>query len=96
MIGLRSSISRTRHPCEHKRRNRFTTHAIDEAAFALYGRYLAKVAAADGLLHVSLDVDFLDPDIAPAVGTTDLWRDPARAHLVMELLHDARVTAGPG
>ncbi|MFN6979013.1 MAG: arginase family protein, partial [Gemmobacter sp.] len=32
--------------------------------------FLGRAAAAGGLLHVSLDVDFLDPTIAPAVGTT--------------------------
>ncbi|MFD2174378.1 arginase [Rhodobacter lacus] len=57
--------------------------------------FLAKVAAADGLLHVSLDVDFLDPSIAPAVGTTVPGGTTFReAHLVMELLHESgRVTS---
>ncbi len=31
---------------------------------------LEAVSAANGLLHVSFDVDFLDPDLAPGVGTT--------------------------
>jgi arginase len=39
--------------------------------------FLERVEAEDGILHVSLDVDFLDPDIAPAVGTTV----PGRCHL---------------
>lgn len=52
--------------------------------------FLDRVAAADGLLHVSLDVDFLDPSVAPAVGTTVPGGATVReAHLVMELLHDA-------
>ncbi|SOB94004.1 arginase [Rhodobacter maris] len=52
--------------------------------------FLAKVAAANGLLHVSLDVDFLDPSIAPAVGTTVPGGTTFReAHLVMELLHES-------
>jgi arginase len=70
--------------------------AIDEGGIrAPLAEFLAKVAAADGLLHVSLDVDFLDPDIAPAVGTTVPGGATLReAHLVMELLHDsARVTS---
>jgi hypothetical protein len=55
--------------------------------------FLDRVAAADGLLHVSLDVDFLDPGIAPAVGTTVPGGTTFReAHLVMEMLHDS----GPG
>jgi arginase len=52
--------------------------------------FLARVAAARGLLHVSLDVDFLDPAIAPGVGTTVPGGTTFReAHLVMELLHDS-------
>ena len=51
--------------------------------------FLAAVKAADGMLHVSLDVDFLDPSIAPAVGTTVPGGTTFReAHLVMELLHE--------
>lgn len=52
--------------------------------------FLATVAAAKGMLHVSLDVDFLDPSIAPAVGTTVPGGTTFReAHLVMELLHES-------
>jgi len=51
---------------------------------------LTHVAAANGILHVSLDVDFLDPAIAPAVGTTVPGGATFReAHLVMEMLHDS-------
>lgn len=52
--------------------------------------FLARVVADNGLLHVSLDVDFLDPSIAPAVGTTVPGGTTFReAHLVMELLHES-------
>ena len=52
--------------------------------------FLDKVRAENGLLHVSLDVDFLDPSIAPAVGTTVPGGTTFReAHLVMELLHES-------
>ena len=52
--------------------------------------FLDAVAAAGGMLHVSLDVDFLDPSIAPAVGTTVPGGTTFReAHLVMELLHES-------
>ena len=65
--------------------------AVDEVGIApLVRHFLDRVAAADGLLHVSLDVDFLDPAIAPAVGTTVPGGATFReAHLVMELLHDS-------
>jgi arginase len=52
--------------------------------------FLDMVRAAGGMLHVSLDVDFLDPSIAPAVGTTVPGGTTFReAHLVMELLHES-------
>ncbi|PLL13503.1 arginase [Tabrizicola sp. TH137] len=52
--------------------------------------FLDRVRAAGGMLHVSLDVDFLDPSIAPAVGTTVPGGTTFReAHLVMELLHES-------
>jgi arginase len=65
--------------------------AIDEAGIVAPLRaFLDRVRAADGLLHVSLDVDFLDPSIAPAVGTTVPGGTTFReAHLVMELLHES-------
>ena len=52
--------------------------------------FLDRVRSAGGMLHVSLDVDFLDPAIAPAVGTTVPGGATFReAHLVMELLHES-------
>ncbi len=52
--------------------------------------FLQRVVAENGLLHVSLDVDFIDPSIAPAVGTTVPGGTTFReAHLVMELLHES-------
>ncbi len=70
--------------------------AIDEHGIApLLRAFLERVAAEDGALHVSLDVDFLDPQIAPGVGTTVPGGATFReAHLVMEMLHDSgRVTS---
>ena len=52
--------------------------------------FLQRVAEANGLLHVSLDVDFLDPGIAPGVGTTVPGGATFReAHLIMEMVHDS-------
>ena len=64
---------------------------LDERGIAApLGEFLDKVRAANGMLHVSLDVDFLDPLIAPAVGTTVPGGATFReAHLVMEMLHEA-------
>lgn len=65
--------------------------AIDEEGVGRpLARFLDTVAAAGGMLHVSLDVDFLDPSVAPAVVTTVPGGATVReAHLVMELLHDS-------
>jgi len=68
---------------------------LDERGFvAPLKGFLDQVRAANGLLHVSLDVDFLDPAIAPAVGTTVPGGATFReAHLVMEMLHESRLVS---
>ncbi len=63
---------------------------LDEHGIAAPLRaFLDRVQAENGLLHVSLDVDFLDPAIAPAVGTTVPGGTSFReAHLVCEMIHE--------
>ena len=65
--------------------------AIDEFGVGiLIRRVIDKVKARNGVLHVSFDVDFLDPSLAPGVGTTVPGGATYReAHLVMEMLHDS-------
>jgi len=65
--------------------------AIDEFGVGvLIRRVIERVEARNGVLHVSFDVDFLDPAVAPGVGTTVPGGATYReAHLVMELLHDS-------
>jgi arginase len=63
---------------------------IDERGIVAPARIPDPLPARGGMLHVSLDVDFLDPTIAPAVGTTVPGGATFReAHLVMELLHES-------
>jgi arginase len=64
---------------------------IDEFGVGvLIRRVIDKVRSRNGVLHVSFDVDFLDPEIAPGVGTTVPGGATYReAHLVMEMLHDS-------
>ena len=91
LFGIRSVD-----PAEHAA---LLTHAIaindmrvldERGVIAPLRAFLAEVKAANGLLHLSLDVDFLDPAIAPAVGTTVPGGATFReAHLVMELLHES-------
>jgi arginase len=65
--------------------------AIDEFGVAvLIRRVIDRVKARNGVLHLSFDVDFLDPAVAPGVGTTVPGGATYReAHLIMELLHDS-------
>mgnify|MGYP005857477051 FL=1 len=68
---------------------------IDEQGIARpLTAFLERVRAAGGRLHVSLDVDFLDPAAAPGVLTTVPGGASVReAHLVMEILHDSGLVA---
>ena len=91
MIGIRSVDPAER---DALRDSAVTVHdmrTIDEHGISvLLRRFLEEVEASKGLLHVSLDVDFLDPSIAPAVGTTVPGGATFReAHLAMEMLHDS-------
>jgi len=55
----------------------------------LIAPFLEGAAERGDMLHVSLDVDFLDPDIAPGVGTCVPGGATYReAHLIMEMLSD--------
>ena len=65
--------------------------AIDEQGISHpLSQFLDRVAKVNGALHVSLDVDFLDPSVAPGVGTTVPGGATVReAHLVMEMLCDS-------
>ncbi len=64
---------------------------IDEFGVGtLIRRVVEKVKARGGVIHVSFDVDFMDPAAAPGVGTTVPGGATYReAHLIMELLHDS-------
>lgn len=91
MIGLRSVDAAEREAIQATDIQVADMRAIDENGIAAPLRsFLERVRAANGMLHVSLDVDFLDPTIAPAVGTTVPGGATLReAHLVMEMLHDS-------
>lgn len=66
---------------------------IDEFGVSvLIRRVIDRVQAVNGVLHLSFDVDFLDPEVAPGVGTLVPGGATYReAHLIMELLHDSGV-----
>ena len=91
IIGLRSVDTAEREALQNSNITYVDMREIDESGIARpLTAFLEKVAAANGMLHVSLDVDFLDPSVAPAVGTTVPGGATVReGHLVMEMLHDS-------
>ena len=91
IIGLRSVDLPERELMADTGVRGYDMRAIDESGVAaLLKPFLADVAKAGGALHVSLDVDFIDPAYAPAVGTTVPGGATGReAHLVMEMLCDS-------
>jgi len=91
IIGLRSVDPAERAGLQETGITRVDMRDIDETGIAKpLQSFLDRVAAENGLLHVSLDVDFLDPGVAPAVGTTVPGGATIReGHLVMEMLHDS-------
>lgn len=96
MIGLRSVDAAEKAMLADSAMSAIDMRTIDEEGIARpLTAFLERVEAADGHLHVSLDVDFLDPGVAPAVGTTVPGGATIReAHLVMEMLYDSgRVTS---
>lgn len=96
MIGLRSVDLAEREALDASDVMVADMRAMDEYGIkAPLQAFLDRVEAANGRLHVSLDVDFLDPMIAPAVGTTVPGGATEReAHLAMEMLCDSgRVTS---
>ena len=91
MIGLRSVDPEERRRLGAVGVRVHDMRAVDEHGIAAVLRdFLAEVRAADGLLHLSFDTDFLDPSIAPAVGTTVPGGATFReAHLAMEIVHES-------
>ena len=91
ILGLRSVDAAEREALQATNILRVDMRDIDENGIAKpLAAFLKRVAAENGMLHVSLDVDFLDPSVAPAVGTTVPGGATIReGHLVMEMLHDS-------
>jgi arginase len=91
LFGIRSIDSGERRLLQDRGVDVVDMRTLDEYGFAVsIRRIIDRVRARDGLLHVSLDVDFLDPTIAPGVGTAVPGGATYReAHLVMELLYES-------
>jgi arginase len=90
LFGIRSIDRPERDLLRQRRINITDMRAIDEFGVGvLIRRVIDRVRTRNGVLHVSFDVDFLDPCTAPGVGTMVPGGATYReAHLVMEMLHD--------
>ncbi len=91
IIGLRSVDHPERETLQNSSIRYHDMRQIDETGIAKsLADFLTMIEQAGGALHVSLDVDFLDPSFAPAVGTTVPGGTSFReAHLVMEMISDS-------
>jgi arginase len=71
--------------------NVFDMNTLDMSGVPLIlSRIINTVKAREGVLHVSFDLDLLDPETAPGVGTPEAGGIAFReARLIMEMLHDS-------
>src|SRR5262245_20215572 len=70
----------------------FTMSDIDRLGLETVMREALEHAAGDGFVHLSLDMDVLDPDVAPGVGTPVRGGLSYReAHLAMELASESGI-----
>lgn len=90
ILGIRSVDPAERRKLSEAGITAYDMRKVDEKGISsLLKPFLQTIRETNGLLHVSLDVDGLDPAIAPAVGTTVPGGLTAReAHLIMEMIHD--------
>lgn len=91
IFGARSIDREERRLLESRGVNVVDMRKIDELGAVVPMRAIIdRVKKAGGHLHVSLDVDAMDPSIAPGVGTTVPGGLTFReAHLAMEMLFDS-------
>ncbi len=89
MIGTRDLDAEERVALRHKAVKVMTMRAIDENGMADVVREALRVLGSVEALHLSFDMDSLDPSLAPGVGTPVpgglTYRE---AHLLMEMLSD--------
>ncbi len=91
ILGVRSIDRDERRALSDAGVNVFDMRALDEHGIATLLRSILKtVKDAGGMLHVSLDADFIEPTLAPGVGTPVSGGVTYReAHLAMEMLSDS-------
>jgi arginase len=91
LFGIRSIDADERKLLRDRKIGVVDMRLIDEhGVLTLLRPFLARIADAGGMLHVSLDADFIDPDAAPGVGTPVAGGATYReAHLITEILYES-------
>ena len=90
IVGLRSLDLEERQRVANSKIGAFTMRQIDEMGMARVAQQVLDQFAEFEHIHVSLDLDSLDPKIAPGVGTPVPGGLSYReAHLLMEILADS-------
>ncbi len=91
LVGIRSVDPVEKRAVLDAGLNVYDMRVIDERGIAsIIREILQTVSKANGHLHVSFDVDFLDPSLAPGVGTTVPGGVTYReAHHCMELIYES-------
>lgn len=90
-IGIRSVDEGEKRLLHEQSIEVFDMRCIDEVGVRSAMELALALTDADTHLHVSFDLDFLDPDIAPGVGTTVRGGPTYReAQLCMEMIADTR------
>ncbi len=94
-VGIRSVDSVEKRKVVESRLVVYDMRQIDEIGMReTMDRVLTRLRAVGGHLHVSFDVDFLDPGIAPGVGTTVPGGPTYReAQLCMEMIYESGLMA---
>ncbi|HEX6617786.1 MAG TPA: arginase [Gemmatimonadales bacterium] len=93
LVGIRSLDEGEKHRLKQTGIQVHTMSDIDRHGIhRVMKKALARVSDGTDFVHVSFDLDAVDPTIAPGVGTpVKGGLDYREAHLIMELLHDSGV-----
>jgi arginase len=93
LVGIRSLDEGEKHRLKETGVQVHTMSDIDRHGIhRIMKKALARVTDGTDCVHVSFDLDAVDPTVAPGVGTpVKGGLDYREAHLIMELLHDSGV-----
>jgi arginase len=92
LVGIRALDPGEKRLVQEKGLRVFTVSDIDRRGMAEIMREAIEIVTGPGFVHLSLDLDVCDPEIAPGVGTPIRGGLSYReAHLAMELVAEAEI-----